>query len=146
VAVPTFYDIDRANARLPELRETLQSLRALRADLVGMRDQIVALVGPQAAAAEAGSPSRPDPAQTEDEARRLHMRMQGVVDQMEAAVARIDAWGIELRDIQTGLVDFPALLAGRQVWLCWRLGEDRVDWWHEVTEGFDARRRLEDLS
>jgi hypothetical protein len=73
------------------------------------------------------------------------MRMQGLVDQMQAAVIEVGSWGIVLRDIQTGLVDFPALVAGRQVWLCWRLGEDEVGWWHELSEGFGGRRRLEDL-
>ena len=71
--------------------------------------------------------------------------MQGLVDQMQAAVVEIDGWGIQLREIATGLVDFPALVAGRPIWLCWRLGEERVEWWHETSEGFDARRRLEDL-
>jgi len=73
------------------------------------------------------------------------MRMQGLVDQMQAAVLKVDGWSIQLRDIQTGLVDFPALAAGRPIWLCWRLGEPQVMWWHEVTEGFDSRRRIEDL-
>ena len=49
--------------------------------------------------------------------------MQGIIDQMAAAVARIDALGITLRDIEHGLIDFPALAGGRQVWLCWQLGE-----------------------
>ena len=49
--------------------------------------------------------------------------MQGLIDQMAAGVARIDALGLTLRDIERGLVDFPALVTGRQVWLCWRLGE-----------------------
>jgi len=54
--------------------------------------------------------------------------------------------GIRLRQIDTGLVDFPALVSGRPIWLCWRLGEAEVGWWHETTEGFDSRHRLEDLS
>jgi hypothetical protein len=73
------------------------------------------------------------------------MRMQGLVDQMQAAVLELDAWGIQLRDMQTGLVDFPALVAGRPIWLCWRLGEERVTWWHETSEGFDSRRRIEEI-
>jgi hypothetical protein len=80
-----------------------------------------------------------------EETQRLRMRLQGLVDQMQAAVVRIDDWGIQLREIQTGLVDFPALVSGRPIWLCWRLTEERVDWWHEVTEGFDGRQRIEDL-
>ena len=79
------------------------------------------------------------------EAARLRLRIQGVVDQMQASVARIDGWGITLRDIDTGLIDFPALVTGRQIWLCWRLGEGDVDWWHELNVGFAGRRHLSEL-
>ena len=74
------------------------------------------------------------------------MRMQGIVDQMQAAVGQIDDWGITLREIESGLIDFPALVSGRQVWLCWRLGEDDVAWWHELTTGFGSRQPLSDLA
>jgi hypothetical protein len=162
-SVPDFYDFDRANARIPELRETLLTLRSLREDLVAARDRIVELNAPAlaggaavggaatggaatggaATGGAAAAPARPPDA--DQETQRLRMRMQGLVDQMQAAVLRIDGWGIQLRDIETGLVDFPALVAGRPVWLCWRLDEDVVGWWHEASEGFDARRRIEDL-
>ena len=65
-------------------------------------------------------------------------------DRLELRSFEFLAW-IHLRQIETGLVDFPALVSGRPIWLCWRLGEERVEWWHETTEGFDSRRRLEDL-
>jgi hypothetical protein len=72
--------------------------------------------------------------------------MQGVIDQMQAGVARIDELGITLREIETGLIDFPALASGRQIWLCWRLGDDDVGWWHELDQGFSGRRALADLT
>ena len=148
--MPDFYDIDRANARLPELRQTLGVLASLRLELIQVRDTIVDLNLPQPvtggpSAGSASSPAGPGSPQVEAETSRLRMRMQGLVDQMQAAVIEVDSWDIVLRDIQTGLVDFPALVAGRQVWLCWRLGEDEVGWWHELSEGFGGRRRLEDL-
>jgi hypothetical protein len=71
--------------------------------------------------------------------------MQGIVDQMAAAVARIDALGITLRDIERGLIDFPALVEGRPVWLCWQLGETDVAFWHEFDSGFGSRRPLIEL-
>ena len=80
-----------------------------------------------------------------EERRRLRLRMQGVIDQMQAGVARIDELGVTLREIETGLIDFPALVTGRQVWLCWRLGEGDVAWWHELADGFGGRRELIDL-
>lgn len=148
--MPDFYDIDRANARLAELNRTLQVLLSVRLELIQVRTRIVELNLPQpvtggASSGAASSPAGAGRPEVDAETSRLRMRMQGLVDQMQAAVIEIDSWGIVLRDIQTGLVDFPALVAGRQVWLCWRLGEDEVGWWHELSEGFGGRRRLEDL-
>jgi hypothetical protein len=71
------------------------------------------------------------------------MRMQGLVDQMQAAVLRLDGWGIALRDIRP-LARLPAMVAGRPIWLCWRLGE-RVAWWRGLA-GFRGQARIEDLA
>ena len=81
-----------------------------------------------------------------DELRLIRLRMQGLIDQMQAGVARIDALGTTLRDIESGLIDFPALASGRQIWLCWRLGEEEVGWWHELSTGFSDRRPLIELA
>jgi hypothetical protein len=72
--------------------------------------------------------------------------MQGVIDQMSAAVARIDEIGISLRDIERGLIDFPALVTGRQVWLCWQIGEADIRYWHELDAGFGGRRPITQLT
>jgi hypothetical protein len=143
--MPDFYDFDKANAKLPELRETLLRLRDQRDEVVSLRDRIVELNAPALAGGAAAAPISPARAEADQETQRLRMRIQGLVDQMQAAVLQLDAWGIQLREIQTGLVDFPALVAGRPVWLCWRLGEERVTWWHETSEGFDSRRRIEEI-
>jgi hypothetical protein len=72
--------------------------------------------------------------------------MQGLIDQMQAGVARIDELDVVLRDIGTGLIDFPALVNGRQIWLCWRLGDGEVAWWHELTTGVAGRQLIVDLA
>lgn len=144
----TFYTIDRANERLADVRPILEDLRARRLELIGLRDRLRA-----ASQAEVpGGRTLVDEALTDagegtggESPRVLTARMQAVIDQMQAAVARLDDWGITLRDIQTGLIDFPALVTGRQVWLCWRLGEDDVAWWHELTAGVAGRRPLAEL-
>jgi hypothetical protein len=139
-----FYSIDDANDRLVELRPVLERLRAQRADLVALRDLAVDRISAIEVRGEAGG--RGGTTHEDDaELRRIRMRMQGIVDQMQAAVGQIDDWGVTLRDIESGLIDFPALVSGRQVWLCWRLGEDDVDWWHEMTTGFDSRQPLSEL-
>jgi hypothetical protein len=149
VGVTRYFTIDAANEALAEVGPLLATLADQRAELIRLRDRTVAASG-----GVPGTPGRPAPAEDPEvvreadpeEARRLHLRMQGVIDQMAAAVARIDALGITLRDIERGLIDFPALVAGRQVWLCWQLGEPGVDHWHDLETGFDSRRPLSELA
>jgi hypothetical protein len=142
-----FYDLDRANATLPELRQILETLRGQRADLIQLRDLVLERQSPVEAGTEFGSgSSRGSDDEPDDELRLIRLRMQGLIDQMQAGVARIDGLGITLRDIESGLVDFPALASGRQIWLCWRLGEEEVGWWHELTTGFSERQPLIDLA
>jgi hypothetical protein len=146
--VSDYFDLQAAQAMLPELREKLEHLRALRAEIVSLRNGIVALrPEPVSGAAAAGGSTAPPglTPEVEEKGRILHLRLQGVFDQMQAAVLEMDGLGIQLRDIEAGLVDFPALVSGRPVWLCWQLGEDSIGWWHEYDRGFASRRRIEDL-
>jgi hypothetical protein len=142
-----FFDLDEAAGTLPELRAILTRLRDQRAELIRLRDEVLE----QQAAVEAGGAAGATPGRSGEESidvaelRRVRLRMQGVIDQMQAGVARIDELGITLRDIESGLVDFPALASGRQIWLCWRLGEDSIDWWHDLTAGFESRRPLGEI-
>lgn len=124
--MPDFYTIDRANERLEMLEPVLAQLHDQRDELRDLKTAFDAM--------------EPGP-----ERERLRLRMQGVIDQMQAGVARIDGWKVALRDIASGLVDFPALVSGRQVWLCWRLGEGQVDWWHELEAGVAGRQPLIEL-
>jgi hypothetical protein len=59
-------------------------------------------------------------------------------------LAQIDRWGVIVRDLDTGICDFPALREGREVYLCWRVGEERIAWWHEPEAGFAGRQPLDD--
>jgi len=130
------FDIDQANAALEAVAPLLATLADQRLELIRLRDRTLA-----------SSPASPDGAGDvdEEEARRLRLRMQGVIDQMAAAVAQIDTLGITLRDIERGLIDFPSEVDDRQVWLCWQLGEGRVEYWHEIDTGFEGRQPLATL-
>jgi hypothetical protein len=132
-----FFDIDAANEALIEVAPLLATLSDQRAELIRLRDRALA-----AHSAAAGGGSAAD---DREETQRIRLRMQGIIDQMAAAVARIDALGITLRDIERGLIDFPALSAGRQVWLCWQIGESDVAFWHDLETGFGSRRPLIEL-
>lgn len=62
--------------------------------------------------------------------------------ELARAVDDIVALGVEVKDLDEGLVDFPALRGGETVLLCWQLGEDEVGYWHSQEDGFAGRRPL----
>jgi hypothetical protein len=68
-------------------------------------------------------------------------------DQLEsvvrAAVERIQDAGCIIKDLEIGLVDFPARLNNEEIYLCWRLGEDRIRFWHRPDEGFAGRKPID---
>ena len=129
-----FYRLDEANERLLELEPLLEKLRADRDAVADLQRKI------RDARATNGS------AEHAEEVRRMEGEVRQFVRRMKAAVEQVDEWGVALRDIGTGLIDFPALANGRPIWLCWRLGEDDINWWHEADRGFDERQRLTELS
>ena len=68
------------------------------------------------------------------------------VDAVARTLARlvdeISSHGAQVKDLDSGLIDFPALHRGETVLLCWRLGEDEIGWWHRSEDGFAGRRPL----
>ena len=117
------YTVEEANALLPYLAPTLVELRE-KFELAEVARENVA----QAAAGNGWSEKR----------ERWSETMARVAELME----RLSEWEIELRDVATGLVDFPATVHGEEAYLCWRLGEPEVAWYHSRSEGFGGRRRL----
>jgi hypothetical protein len=129
-----YYSIAEANDRLAALRPVLEGLRSDRDKVADMQRELVAF---RRTNGNAGH--------VQDVARREEAIAQ-VVQGMETAVRQIEGWGITLRDIGSGLVDFPALASGRPIWLCWRLGESDVAWWHELTTGMAGRKPLIEMT
>ena len=141
-----FYGIDEANDALPDVERILLDLRDQRAELIRLRDAVLA--ASKRDDGERGAGDDPDARDAEAAAARrlMRLRMQGLIDQMQAGVTRLVEREVTLREIEAGLIDFPALASGRQIWLCWRLGEGDIEWWHELDEGFAGRRPLIDLT
>tara|TARA_B100000809_G_scaffold266292_1_gene328309 strand:+ start:3092 stop:3526 length:435 start_codon:yes stop_codon:yes gene_type:complete len=73
----------------------------------------------------------------------LQERLQKIADGRSEFFEELAALGIEMKDPNKGLVDFPALLDGRVVYLCWKLGEETIEHWHELATGFDNREPVE---
>jgi hypothetical protein len=117
------FTVDDANAELVELRERLPRLREARLGLIASTERIT-----EAVASDGGGIAGSDWFQHQET--------------LKAEVEYLADRGILLRDPDTGLIDFPAERDGEQVFLCWRLGEGDVAYYHGVNSGFSGRKPL----
>ena len=121
------YSLEEASALLPRVAELLATMRRAR-DRLGDAEAREALE----AAGQTNGGGEPGKLVSE-----------GFLELREAMLELRDR-GIVLRDLDRGLVDFPALRDGREVYLCWEEGEPEIGFWHEPEAGFGGRRPLDD--
>ena len=120
------YTLEEANAALPEVQKLIETLRSA-SDRLGDREAREALT--EASPGNGGG----------DAGRTVS---QGFLA-MREAMLELRRREVVLRDLQRGLVDFPAIRDGQEIYLCWEEGEDEIGWWHEPEAGFGGRRPLE---
>lgn len=132
--MPDHYTRAEAEAMLPRLEGMLRELQLLRDELANQEEQYTAL---RTRVLNNGH-------NTQGTAQRIKMAIATMTAQITQRIHTIDELGVILKDLEAGLVDFPAHRNGREVYLCWRLGEDHIRWWHEVDSGFAGRQPLED--
>jgi hypothetical protein len=123
------FTVEEANALLPALVRLMERIFAARDELVAIGDELERVLA--RSSGNGGSKG----------ASKAAAEM-GVITEI---VAEIRGLGCELKDLDQGLVDFPARHPegeGRVVYLCWRYGEDKIEWWHETDAGFAGRQRL----
>lgn len=123
------FTVEEANACIPQLERWLAEMRELRERMEGLRE----LIEPVLARAHLNSGSR------------AASQFAAALHQYQAMTDRIAEEGIVVRDITSGLLDFPAWRDGRLVCLCWLSGEEVVEHWHELDTGFSGRQKLGDL-
>jgi len=137
-AVSRIYSLQDADDIVPGIAVIVQRLRDFRIEVIALSD--AERLRAASLAAEGDGALADDP-----ELLRLRLRTRGLVDQMQADAAWLDERDIILRDISTGLLDFPGESNGQPIWLCWRLGEPAVTAWHPRDEGFAGRRPVAEL-
>jgi hypothetical protein len=124
----------QAEELLPRLEPILLELRELRGELAGIEEQMDALQVRM----------RGNGHEHQGELAGVRERAATLIEEVNDRVHRINGWGVLVKDLQMGLVDFPAERDGQEVYLCWQLGEPRVAWWHTIEGGFRARQPLEE--
>jgi hypothetical protein len=79
----------------------------------------------------------------DDDLRQARAGLERTATEVNELVQQVSEMGCELKGIEEGLIDFRTEMHGREVYLCWKLGEDSIAWWHELDTGFGGRQPLE---
>ena len=122
------FTVQEANALLPEVRNIVGKIQRAHRKIAHYRDD----AKKAAEAAERGGGGFTD-----------GVAYAFVLTELTVQISELEALGVQLKDFERGLVDFPSLRDGRVVLLCWQLGEgDELEWWHDVDAGFAGRTPL----
>lgn len=123
---------EKANSLLPRLRQWLTRMQADKQRLERVQEKLVEL---GIKAAGDGRLAEQELNAAEQEAERLSREIDKLLEQ-------IHALGCKVKDVDRGLIDFPARREGQRIYLCWQLGEEKVAFWHDVQSGFAGRQPL----
>ena len=118
--------VDEANQFVPMLQKDMLELKSLRKKLEALGVEMSALF--ENVHLNGGHPKTPEFLQLSSQFRKV--------------IERINSYGCVIKNIDPGLVDFPHLRDGREVYLCWQFGENEIRYWHDVDAGFAGRQPL----
>jgi hypothetical protein len=130
--VAKLFTREEAEALLPRIIPILEELRVLAQQLEAYERELATL---QLHARGNGRTSN-------DEMERKQTELDQLRARIHSKVLEVHELGAEVKDLRMGLIDFPSLLDGRTVYLCWKLGETGIAFWHELDAGYAGRQSL----
>jgi hypothetical protein len=122
-----YFTLREANEALKSVRPWMDEIQTIRQEILSNQPEIWSVM--EKAAGNGGNPTL--------------SRMVKTFDRLDALIHSIQDLGILIKDINTGLLDFPAQKDGREVYLCWKYGEGDVEFWHEVDADFSGRQSID---
>ena len=126
------FSLDEANALIPRLTEIVLEMQAKKPEVDSLREEL----GDMTETASGNGHL------VEGDMRQKRSRAQILVERLNELLEELSGIGCELKGVEEGLVDFPTMREGRTVYLCWKLGEERIEYWHELDTGFAGRQPL----
>ncbi len=120
------FTLEEARALLPQLRRIFQDVRRRRQQIAEADEKLGKMLNETSG--DLGG----------DSVTGMLMDL----EQMNRQLARIQETGVVIKDLDRGLVDFPHIREGREVFLCWELEEDDIEFWHDIDGGYAGRERL----
>jgi len=123
---PSYFTLEQAQAALAIIRPLLAEIMEIRQSILDREPEVWPVV--EKAAGNGGN--------------RVASQLAQEFERLDQAIRAILATGALLKDVNLGLVDFPALQDGREIYLCWKYGEETISFWHEINTGFSGRQPL----
>jgi hypothetical protein len=130
--MPQRFTLEEAEALLPRLIPLVAQMQELKQKYDSLIESL--------SATGARVQTNGNPAAHGGQASR--QALESVTDEINSIVEQISSHGCEVKDLGLGLLDFRSLQDGREVYLCWKAGEPRIEWWHELNTGFASRQSL----
>ncbi len=124
----TLYTPQTADKALPEVKRLFEDIIAQKNHVVGLQEEIQAVI-------DSGSPF--------EDFIRKKQEINTAVTNLYKAIEQLEATGVIIKSVDEGLLDFPSRRFDEEVWLCWKVGENRIKFWHGKEEGFTGRKPLE---
>ena len=119
-----YFPLEQAQAALDIIRPLVAEIMEIRQSILDREPEVWPVVAK--AAGNGGS--------------KVASQLAQEFGRLDQAIRAILATGVLLKDINIGLVDFPALQEGRKIYLCWKYGEETISFWHEIDAGFSGRQ------
>jgi len=127
--MPRYFTLPEANEALNSIRPWMDEVQIIRGEILANQPEIWSVM--EKSAGNGGNPTL--------------SRMVKTFDRLDALIHSIQDLGALIKDVNTGLLDFPALKDGREVYLCWKHGENDIQFWHEIEGGFAGRQSIENF-
>lgn len=125
--MPRLFTLQEANDALVSIRLWFDEIQGIRSEILTHQPEIWNVM--EKSAGNGGNPTL--------------SRMVKTFDRLDALIHKIQDMGVIIKDINIGLLDFPAIKDGREVYLCWKQGEATIAFWHEIDDGFAGRQPIE---
>ena len=125
--MPRYFTLVEANQTLQTIKPLMDEVQSIRQEIIRQQPETWDAI--QRSAGNGGNP--------------LLSKLVVKFERLDDLVHRILATGVELKDINTGLLDFRALRHDQEVYLCWKHGEEQIQFWHEIEAGFAGRQPIE---
>jgi hypothetical protein len=134
--MPRYFTRDQAERLLPKVERLIREALFLKVDFQESDDIL--------RTAARDIMMRGGMTMDRDKMLQARERREASAARLQAALEAIHEEGVQVKDLDIGLLDFPTLYQGREVCLCWRMGESRIEFWHGPEEGFRGRKAIDD--